>query len=186
MYIVKRGWKEVTDGIVHDLFMEVLDEAMNLNLIRPTTTDFPRLFVHKSTNSLGTCYNHKNPDGSYSTSILVSEYLLACSPEVVRKTIIHEIGHMLCPEEGHGYFWHVRTNKLGAKWGYIATRLNENEEAHQAMASAREAKGGYKYELWCPHCNVSCGKYKSMCNAVKYPNLYRHKSCKTPLVARAI
>lgn len=188
MYTVKRGWREITDGPIYQLFMEVMEEAMNQNLIPPTIKDFPRLFIHKSIRALGTCYNHKNSDGTYSTSILLSEYILECPPEKVRSTIVHEVGHMLAPGDNHGYFWYVRTNRLGGKWGYLASRLEHDEEMNAAMEAARKAVDPttYKYELVCPKCNAVCGKYKHMCKAVQHPGLWRHKKCGTNLISREI
>lgn len=187
MYIIKRGWREVTKGPIYDLFIEVLEEAMNKDLIRSTTKDFPRLFIHKSTRALGTCYNHKNSDGTYSTSILLSEYILDCPADKIRKTIVHEVGHMLAPGDKHGYYWYVRTNRLGGKWGYEASRLEHDEEMNNAMNAAKRAVASvYKYELVCPKCGKVCGQYKSCCDAVKHPQRWRHKACGTPLISRPI
>ena len=188
MYTVKRGWREVTDGPIYDLFMEVIEEAMNIDLIPSTTKELPRLFIHKSVRALGTCYNHRNPDGSYSTSILLSEYILDCPKEKVRKTIVHEIGHMLAPGDKHGYYWYAKTNRLGRKWGYTASRLEHDEEMNNAMNAARKAANevAYKYELVCPKCGAVCGRYKHMCKAVQYPQQWRHSKCGTALIAREI
>ena len=192
MYTIKKGWREVTDGKIYDLFMEVLEALMEdadlWALFQKTHRELPRLFIHKSIRALGECYNHRNYDGTYSTSILLSEYILECAPEKVRGTLVHEVGHMLAPNDHHGYYWHVRTNRLGRKWGYNATRLETDAEMIMAMSAARKAvkSVGYKYELVCPKCNKVCGQYKSMCNAVKYPSRWRHKACGTTLVSRTV
>ena len=188
-YIIKRGWHEITKGRIFDLFKEVLREADNQRL-----TDWarlaapPRLFLHKSIRNLGTCWSIRNPDGTYYISILLSDYILECPDDKVRSVIVHEVGHMVAPGEKHGYLWHVRTNRLGAKWGYTASRLEKDEELNGAMTAARSAvqKSPFKYELVCPECHKVCAQYKSMCNAIKYPSRWRHKLCGTKLISRAI
>ena len=189
MFVIKKGWQEVTEGRIYNLFLEVIEEAMDLRLLDwANVKDFPRLFIHKSVRNLGTCWSHKNPDGTYHISILLSDYILDCDDEKIRSVIVHEVGHMVAPGEHHGYLWHVRTNRLGAKWGYTASRLEKDEQLNAAMTAARKAVKSleYKYELVCPKCNKVCSQYKSMCTAVKYPSRWRHKTCKTPLISRAI
>lgn len=188
-YIVKRGWKEITEGRIYNLFMEVLEEAMDLGLLdRGHVAGFPRLFIHKSIRSLGTCWSRKNPDGTYHISILLSDYILGCEDDKVRSVIVHEVGHMVAPGEKHGYLWYVRTNRLGAKWGYTASRLEQDETLNGAMYAARAAvnKNPFRYELVCPKCNTVCGRYRSMCDAVKRPYRWNHKTCGTTLISRAV
>ena len=185
-YVIKRGWREITHGPIYQLFTEVIDTMIEdpdlWELAQLYVNDLPRLFVHKSTRSLGTCWTHKEPNGKYSVSILLSEYILNCPPEKIRATIVHEIGHMLAPKDKHGYYWRVRTNRLGRKWGYQASRLEQDAEMNEAMRFAKTA--AYKYETVCSKCGQITGRYTRICDAVKNPWAYTHKNCGGHLISR--
>lgn len=184
MDIVRKGWKPVTAGRIYNLYMEVMTHAIELNLWSKNKK-FPLLFTRKSTETLGSCYTTKNDDGSYNCSIILNELLLSYSDIQIRKTIVHEVAHAICPNEHHNRNWEKTANLLGKKWGYKISRFSTDTEINDALAKIKAEKKHYKYELYCPHCGLSW-KYERLCKAVKYPHKYQCPKDKTTLQSRTI
>lgn len=172
----------VYQGRLHDLFSEVLNHAIDLNLW-PKYKEWPRLYTRKSKSSLGVCVAHRDYDGEYSCTIVLNEILNSYSDDQVRKVIVHEVTHAIHPLDHHGWRWHYTANRLGAKWGYKAERLCSDEEINKALDSV--AKAVYKYEVYCPTCGA-VWKYKCNCKAVQNPDRYRCSNDKTRLLSRAL
>lgn len=181
-YVIKRGWTQITSGRLWDLYMEVFNEAKRQDFWNKAA---PMLFTRKSIQTLGMCANRRQPDGTYLSSIVISEVLLTLSDDKIRETLVHEFAHACRPKDGHGYFWYVLCGRLGAKWGYQASRTSDDEEVLAAFASIEKYANKYRYELYCPTCGATW-KYKCKCQAVLHPSRYQCKKDKTKLLSREI
>lgn len=184
MDIIKKGWKPVTTGRIYNLYTEVMTHAIELRLWSENKK-FPLLFTRKSTKTLGSCYSNKNDDGSYDCSIVLNEIMLNYSDSQIRKTIVHEVAHAICPLEHHNANWKRSANLLGKKWGYKIERFSTDTEINDTLAQMKAKKRQYKYELYCPRCGLSW-KYERICKAIKYPYRYQCPKDKTKLLSRKI
>jgi predicted SprT family Zn-dependent metalloprotease len=106
--------------------------------------------------------------------------------DCIRKVMCHEVGHFVAPKQNHGYLWKARADKIGAKWGFEASRLTSNETFHEAAKQARATRANnYKYRLYCPQCGIEW-KYKTECNAIKHPIWYQCRKCRCSLKSEKI
>ena len=182
MYPIKRGWKPVTSGRIYNLYMEVVNRAQELELWGKVCP--PPLFTRKSTKSFGTCFVKKN-GGKSDGAIVLNEMLANYSDDQIRKIIVHEVAHAVCPWEHHSELWRNTADSIGQKWGYKTERLNTDEELCADIAKMNEEKNPYKYELYCPKCGA-VWKYKRMCKSVKHPENYWCDNDKTKLLCRKV
>jgi hypothetical protein len=188
----KRTHKDVTDSRILEIWEEVIGEAKRL---------YPRYFEHctpelyqdNSYSHLGHYSStYKNPSErnvdkiQYSRCIITISTNLKQDYEQIRKTLCHEIGHFVAPREHHGYLWKIRADKIGAKWGYEAERLSNNETFNESAKQAKAKLSNiYRYRLFCPECGVDW-KYKTECNAIKHPDYLRCRKCKCSLKSEKI
>ena len=188
----KRTHKDVTDPKILAIWTEVVDEAKRL---------YPRYFEHctpelyhdSSYRHLGLCSSSlQNPKERNVDNIRHSRCIITISTNMkqdydcIRKVMCHEVGHFVAPKQNHGYLWKVRADKIGAKWGFDASRLTSNETFSNAAMEARMSKiSNYKYRLFCPQCG-SEWKYKTECQAVKHPVWYQCRKCRCGLKSEKI
>ena len=182
-YICKQGWNPAPQKI-REIYNEVMQEAIRLGLW-PADKEYPPIYVHKATKCLGNCWYRWVSGVGWFCSIALSSLLVdKCQISDIRKTIVHEVAHAICPGEHHNWHWKMTADRIGRAWGYTINRLSENEDF---AAAAREvkAKSVYRYELYCPCCGATW-KYKNICQAVKQPYLYKCGKCKENLSSREI
>lgn len=180
----KKTYKDVTDSKILAIWTEVLDETKKL-YPRYFETCEPELYMNNSYRHLGRCsWSTKNPNEKNVDAIRFDRCIITISGNLgkdydqIRKTICHELGHFVAPKEHHSYLWKVRTDKIGTRWGYTASRLTNNETFQQARHAIKAQK--YKYKLYCPTCGAEW-KYTRECNATRYPHTYRCSKCHTNL-----
>ena len=188
----KRTHKDVTDPKILEIWHEVIDEAKRLY---PKYFDVctPELYHDSSYRHLGLCSSSlKNPKEKNVDKMQHSRCIITISTnmkkdyECIRKVMCHEIAHFVAPRQNHGYLWKARANKIGAKWGYEASRLTCNETFSEAAKEIRASHNNpYKYRLFCPKCGAEW-KYKTKCTAIKYPHGYRCRKCYLQLKAEEI
>lgn len=190
--IIKRGWKRVDTGKVREIFNEVLEEALNQGYFDTKkyygkTVEKPELFIANYTGALGKCYTeYLSKENKYETSVVISTHLLNFSDKEIRDTVIHEMGHAICPDDGHNHIWKSTADRIGKKWNVSVSRCSDNKEIIEYFTSLAKASSPYKYEIICPKCQRSCGKYKKVCDIVKYPELYRCCRCHSPLILQVL
>lgn len=188
----KRTQKDVTDPEILKIWDEVKAVAREL-YPRYFEACEPELYMDNSYSHLGRCsYSFQNPKERNVDKIRGSRCIITISSnlgqdyEQIRETLCHELGHFVAPKEKHGYLWKARANKIGARWGFEASRTANNETFNNAVASIRAQKSSvYKYRLYCPKCGAQW-RYKTNCQAVQYPNRYRCNKCKTTLKSEKI
>jgi predicted SprT family Zn-dependent metalloprotease len=188
----KRTHKDVTDPKILEIWNDVIEEAKRL-YPRYFEVCTPELYQDSSYSHLGRCStSYKNPCEKNVDKIQHARCIITISSnlkqdyEQIRKTLCHELGHFVSPRENHRYLWKARTNKIGAKWGYEAERLTNNETFSEAAKQAKaKLSNVYKYRLFCPKCGVEW-KYKTKCSAVKYPYSYRCRKCYVKLESEEI
>ena len=182
MYPTRKGWKQITSGRIYNLYAEAFEYARALQLWKGAN---PPLYTRKSVRALGTCFTNKNDSGGVEAAIVLNEILLNYSDDQIRKTIVHEVAHAVCPLHHHDSYWHEIANTLGARWGYEIEHYDTDPELCEAIAKLKLEKSPYKYELYCPVCGVSY-KYKRACEAVRNPSRYWCPKDKTTLKSRKI
>lgn len=188
----KRTQKDITDPKILKIWSEVLEEAKKL-YPRYFETCTPELYMDSSYSHLGRCsYHSPNPQETNVDKIRFDRCIITISSNLktdynqIRKTLCHELGHFVAPYEHHSYLWKVRTDKIGARWGFKASRISYNETFHSAANAIRAQKSSeYKYKVYCPECGAEW-KYKSNCNIVQHPDRYRCGKCKTTLKSEKI
>lgn len=189
----KRTHKDVTDPKILEIWEEVKEETRRL-YPRYFETCEPELYMDSSYKHLGLCSNGlRNPKERNVDLIRSRRCIITISTncgqdyDCIRKVMCHELGHFVAPKEGHGYLWRARADKIGARWGYTASRLTYNETFHNAAEQIRTQRNssGYKYRLICPTCSLNW-KYKTNCNAVKNAHRYRCPKCKCGLKSEKI
>ena len=188
----KRTHKNVTDPKILEIWDEVLDEAKRL-YPKYFESCTPELYHDSSYHHLGRCSSsYKNPYEKNVDNIQHSRCIITVSTNIqqdydcIRKVMCHEVGHFVAPREKHGYLWKARADKIGAKWGYEASRCTSNETFNEAAKQAQAArKSNYKYRLYCPECNAEW-KYKTECKAIMHPTWYRCRKCQCSLKSEKI
>lgn len=188
----KRTHKDVTDPKILEIWEEVKEETRRL-YPRYFETCEPELYMDGSYSHLGLCwYSTKNPKERNVDAIRFSRCIITISSNLgqdyyqIRRTLCHEMGHFVAPKESHGYLWKVRADKIGARWGLVASRTTDNETFNKAAKAIRASKtSDYKYRLYCPKCGIEW-KYKSNCKAVQYPHRYRCSKCRVDLKSERI
>lgn len=169
---IKSTWRRVTRQDVLTEFESLIEKAHNYDLWQSKYSHYTCAGLYTSnrkTRNIGVCYN------SHSTAewcIVLNAKLLNCPMDKIRQILVHEIAHACCPKDHHGYLWQYTANKLGREWGYEASRLCYDEEIIQTCGENKPRI----YAIRCPKCGTTW-KYKIQCRAVKYPNLYIHRTC---------
>lgn len=193
----KRGWKECVDSRILSLYKEVCEEAIRVKMM-PSMAYAPKVYVRPyrgGTTIASCCYKrsggNKYTKGNWKSAIVLSPFVLTCSDSAVISTLGHELAHACTAGEGHSENWRAVANKITAKWGLTHSRYEadpvvisdlKNERAtYKAVAVVTHP---YKYEVYCPHCDVSCGKYKTACQIVQHPERWKHSRCGTKLQVR--
>ena len=187
----KRTQKDVTDSKIIEIWNECLGEAKRL-YPRYFENCTPELYIDCSRSHLGRCsysvidpYERNVDKIRYSRCIITISSNLKQDYEQIRKTICHELGHFVTPKEHHSYLWEVRSNKIGEKWGYKATRLADSETFNKAILETPKRTTTFKYMVWCPCCFANW-KYKSLCGIVREPQRYQCGKCKVKLQSKKI
>jgi hypothetical protein len=162
----KRTQKDVTDSKIIEIWNECLGEAKRLypGYFENCT---PELYIDDSRSHLGRCsYSVINPYEKsidkirYSRCIITISSNLKQDYEQIRKTICHELGHFVTPKEHHSYLWEVRSNKIGEKWGYKASRLADSETFNKAILEA--PKKPQRSNIWfIAHIALQIGNIKA-------------------------
>lgn len=195
----KRGWKECVDSRILSLYKEVCEEAIRVKAM-PSMAYAPKLYVkpYRGGTVIASCCfkrsgGNKYTKGNWKSAITLSPFVLTCSDTAVISTLGHELAHACTAGEGHSENWKAVANKITAKWGLthsqyeadpvVISDLKNERAAYKAVAVAIHP---YKYEVYCPHCNVSCGKYKTACQIVQHPERWSHTKCKTKLQVRKL
>ena len=188
----KRTQKDVTDREILKIWDEVKEVAREL-YPRYFETCEPELYMDSSYSHLGRCSwsfqnsQERNVDKiRYSRCIITISSHLGQDYEQIRETLCHELGHFVAPKEHHSYLWKARTNKIGARWGFEASRTTNNETFNNARKEMKDKRNAdYKYRLYCPKCGEQW-RYKTNCQVVRYPDRYRCSKCKTSLKSEKI
>lgn len=186
---VKKGWRPNLDREIEKIFEEVYLEAEKryASWFEGCT---PELYINDSVRSLGRCWceptrSYKKNSWEYSRDfntnrirynrviILLSKHILS-NKEQVRKTLVHEFGHVVAYGCHHDYLWKARADAIGEKWGITCSRLTNSPEMENARSE--KPKTEYKYALKCTICGAEW-KYKTNCQAVKHPEHYTHPKC---------
>ena len=189
----KRTHKDITDKRILEIWEEVKAEAKTLYPHFFEQCE-PELYQDSSYSHLGRCsQSYSNPRERVVDKIKQIRCIITISSnlgqdyEQIRKTLCHELGHFVAPKNHHDHIWKVRTNKIGARWGYEAERCTNNETFNNAAKQMRASKvsNDYKYAVYCPKCNHEW-KYKTACKIVKSPSRYLCSSCKEKLKVKTI
>lgn len=184
MYVIKKGWRAIISGRVFDLYVEVMNHAKKIKLWGENDK-WPLLCSRKSVGSFGSCFYNKNPDGTFDCTVVLNNLLFDYSDDQIRKVIVHEVAHAICPMQHHSAKWHQTANLLGKKWGYEIERTNSDAELCADIFKRKAQSSPYKFELYCPVCGTTW-QYKRECNAVKHPEKYRCPKDKSTLKVRKI
>ena len=189
----KRTHKDVTDPKILEIWEEVKAEAKKL-YPRYFETCEPELYMDNSYTHLGLCsINIQNPKEKNVDAIRLNKCIITISSNLkqdyhqIRRTLCHELGHFVSPREYHGYLWKVRADKIGARWGLVASRTTTNETFHQAAKEMRTAKraSSKKYRLYCPKCSMEW-VYNRRSKAVQNPDNYCCPRCKSSLKSEVL
>jgi predicted SprT family Zn-dependent metalloprotease len=190
----KRTQKDITDQRILDMWTEVKEEARHLYPQYFQNCE-PELYQDDSYSHLGRCsWSLANPSErnidkvKYTRCIITISSMLGQDYDEIRDTLCHELGHFVAPRENHSYLWKARSNKIGQRWGISVSRTSNNETFTQAAKKIKEevnVRNPYKYRVFCPECGVEW-KYKTNCQIVKYPWLYRCHKCKIDLKSEKI
>lgn len=188
----KKTHKDITDKRILDIWEEVKAEAKS---IYPHFFEDcePELYQDSSYSHLGWCsQSYRNPRERVVDKIKHSRCIITISSHLgqdydqIRKTLCHELGHFVAPKNHHDHIWKVRANKIGARWGYEAERLTNNETFNEAAKQMRAKKSDvYKYAVYCPECNHEW-KYQTACKIVKSPGRYLCSDCQKSLKVKTI
>lgn len=105
-----------------------------------------------SKRALGYCtvMRNRRTGEAYPVSITLSRYLLVCSDEQVRDTILHEVAHAMAPADGHGYRWRQACRQIGASPERLANLSHEDKAVRSETMQA-------KYHISC-----ECGKQSNI------------------------
>lgn len=189
----KRTHKDITDKHILEIWEEVRAEAKSLYPHFFEQCE-PELYQDSSYSHLGLCsQSYKNPRERVVDKIKQTRCIITISSNLgqdydqIRKTLCHELGHFVAPKNHHDHIWKVRTNKIGARWGYEAERCTNNETFNSAANQIRASKNSndYKYVVYCPECNHEW-KYKTACKIVKSPGRYLCSDCRKSLKVKTI
>lgn len=174
---IKSTWRKVTRQDVVDLFWSLVEKAHSLNLFPPSFKDATCLGLYstsRSTSTIGVCHWNKLWE---EWLVVISDKLLECDIDKIRQILVHEIAHGCTPGKHHGPEWHWAANKLGAQWGYEASRLCHDQTVNDKCCINKPKKYGIK----CPVCGYTW-MFSIQCKAVKHPEKYQHKRCGSTLV----
>lgn len=190
----KKTHKDITDPHILEIWEEVKEEAKALYPHYFKDCE-PELYQDDSYKHLGLCsqsyrnsYERNVDKIQHSRCIITISSKLGQDYDQIRKTLCHELGHFVSPKEHHGYLWKTRADKIGGRWGLKAERLTYNETFSNAAKQAREeakSKSDYKYRLYCPDCGTEW-KYKTNCDKIQNPHMWRCGKCKTKLKSEKI
>jgi SprT-like family len=101
-------------------------------------------------------------DGNPGKLILSGPLMSLWTEEQQRDTILHEIAHILCPDDYHGPMWRAQCRRIGAKpvrcWG------EDGEKRVPPTVWAGECPGGHQHrqrvsrknpgpKWWCTRCS---------------------------------
>lgn len=183
----KKGWKQVYDERIKRLYNEVIAEAKRKGYFSDGA--IPDLYERESIRFLGRCVRKETFNGFLDCAIVLNSAIFKYSDFQILDTIIHEVGHALTPGEHHSERWKRISDKIGERWGITVSRLCADEQINKELLETKKEKRErteYKYELFCPICGKVLRQYKSLCDAVKNPEQWRHKKDKGILQSRKI
>ena len=195
MINIKRTWKPCTNPEINKIYNEVFNATKELY---PEYFDCKiSFYLDTSTSHLGRCTTHLRRDSIYSkwgtvnhygnlryneVVILLSKYVTDL--DVVRRTLIHEFGHMVTPRENHSYSWEARTKRIGAKFNEHDFRrlasTDDSESFRQQIAASGAKKEAKTYTVVCSKCGRVVTRRK-MCDVIKHPENWRCGVCNSPL-----
>lgn len=183
-----RGWKLINPsiddgrrlyGLLDKAWVEVLEKFYKDD----EKPERPDLYTFTSVRTLGRCLINEVGSGYAYCIALNSLVIEKSSDNEILGIIVHELAHLVNGikyyGKGHTDQWKRIGDKIGKAFNITVERQACLPSVHQDLVKAREENE--KYELKCPLCG-QVFKFSRLCDAVRYPEKYRHKGCDVSLV----
>ena len=100
-------------------------------------------------------------------------------------TLIHELLHTCKDSWKHTGEWKANAERMNKLYGYNIKRTASFEECGIKREEVQHKKRGYKYIVYCPECGYEW-RFKTACDKVKHPHLYRCGRCKCELEVKEV
>lgn len=167
---VPRGWYNNTNQELQDIYEEICNKAIELNMIEYV----PELYIFKATSTWGWVR-----DLSGEPYVGLNEIYLQ-EPTKAVCTICHEIAHIANPRANHNKVWKRAFEKLGTCFGLECfERCSTSEQVGLKLPKH------YKYEAYCPKCGASW-KREKMGKLIQKPERYTCPHCGSSLKSREL
>lgn len=186
-YHRKKTWKDCSDEKILAVFEEVKNEAKRIYPEYFETKvefyiDSSRRFLGHCTGEIesSTLYNEFGLKNHFqflrwkNVAIVLSKYVTDL--DNIRKTLVHEFGHLVTPKEKHSYFWETRANKIGERWGIKCKRLAAPEETLLFTENIQKLSNLKDYKVICTGCGKLVHRTK-MCDIIKHPENWKCGVC---------
>lgn len=189
MITKKRTWCKCVDKDILSVYEEVKAETKRLY---PEYFDCdPEFYIDRSTTTLGHCacsfkrdtlktkwgFDSHFGDIRYEKAfIILSKYITDTG--LARRTLVHEFAHFVTPKEHHSYYWQMRGEKIGAKWGITCKRLANKEDSDLFNAS-QPKKSSVNRKDYVVRC-TGCGRLvhrQRRCSIIEHPTQWKCGVC---------